>query len=79
MFAYEKETNSLKEVVKKIKDNKYINIAIIVGAEGGFDKKEAEQISSMSNADSVSLGQRILRAETASMYLTSILSYEIEQ
>ncbi|MNP77890.1 16S ribosomal RNA methyltransferase RsmE [compost metagenome] len=54
------------------------NIAIIIGAEGGFDPKEAELISSINSVKAVGLGERILRAETAAINLTSILMYEFD-
>lgn len=76
IIAYENETKKLKEVIKgkyKVK-----NIAVIIGAEGGFDKCEVEKVLEKSNASSVSLGDRILRAETASLNLISILMYEFE-
>lgn len=77
IFAYEKEISDLKSAMKKIKENKIKNIAIIVGAEGGFSEKEAEKIIERENVQSVSLGERILRAETASIYLSSIIKYEM--
>ncbi|MCX8074787.1 MAG: 16S rRNA (uracil(1498)-N(3))-methyltransferase [Clostridia bacterium] len=79
-FAYELEDVSLKEKVEEIK-NKSKNagkIAIIVGAEGGFDPTEAKKISEINNVISVGLGERILRAETAAIYLTSIVMYEFD-
>ena len=76
ILAYENEEQPLKEVLKQI-DNK--KIAIIIGAEGGFDKKEVEKVLQNKKAVSVSLGSRILRAETASLNLISILGYEFDQ
>ena len=73
ILAYENEEQQLKEVLRKINNQK---IAIIIGAEGGFDKEEVEKILQNSKAVSVSLGSRILRAETASLNLISILGYE---
>lgn len=76
IIAYENETNSLKNVIK---DNLNVkNIAIIIGAEGGFEKSEVLEVLKQENAVSVSLGERILRAETASLNLLSILMYEFE-
>lgn len=49
------------------------NIAIIVGAEGGFSEKEKQDIISK-NAISLSLGKRILRCETASVAMMSMIS-----
>lgn len=76
ILAYENEEQPLKEVLKQISHEK---IAIIIGAEGGFDKQEVEKILENKKAVSVSLGSRILRAETASLNLISILGYEFEQ
>jgi len=75
ILAYENEEQPLKEILQKINPAK---IAIIIGAEGGFDKEEVENILENKNAVSVSLGSRILRAETASLNLISILGYEFE-
>ena len=75
ILAYENEEQQLKEVLKQINHQK---IAIIIGAEGGFDKEEVEKILENKKAVSVSLGSRILRAETASLNLISILGYEFE-
>jgi 16S rRNA (uracil1498-N3)-methyltransferase len=41
--------------------------AILVGPEGGFDQEERAMIRSLANAVAVSLGPRILRAETAAI------------
>lgn len=73
VLAYENEKQPLKDVLKNINKEK---IAIIIGAEGGFDKEEVEKILENKKAVSVSLGSRILRAETASLNLISILGYE---
>lgn len=76
ILAYENEKQPLREILKEINHQK---IAIIIGAEGGFDKQEVEKILENKNAISVSLGSRILRAETASLNLISILMYEFEK
>ncbi len=41
--------------------------AILIGPEGGFSKTEREYIANMENSHSVSLGPRILRADTAAV------------
>lgn len=81
IFAYEKETIGIKEKIKCIKEknvNVEKSISLIIGAEGGFDSKEAENIIKNKNVYSVSLGDRILRAETAALNLISIIMYEFE-
>lgn len=74
IVAYENETNNLKEFLRK--NNEIDEIAIIIGAEGGFDKKEIDMLLE-NGCISISLGDRILRAETASLNLISILMYEL--
>ena len=75
IVAYEQEEKSeLKELLtlyKKIK-----KIAIVIGPEGGF---ETDEISTLKEygAKIVSLGNRILRTETASITLSSIIMYEL--
>ena len=76
ILAYENEKEPLKNILRSL--NKKEKIAIIIGAEGGFNVDEVEQILTNKNAVSVSLGSRILRAETASLNLLSILMYELE-
>ena len=41
--------------------------AILIGPEGGFDPEEAEVLRAMDCASVVSLGPRILRADTAAI------------
>lgn len=79
LFAYEAANDSLRIEIDDIKDKKYNNVGIIIGAEGGFTSKEAEKLKEISNVKVVSLGSRILRAETAALNLLSILIYEMEE
>ena len=51
-------------------------VAIIIGSEGGFSKSEIDQLIG-ANAQSISLGKRILRAETAAISLTAVVMYMI--
>ena len=46
------------------------SVTYIIGPEGGFDEKEYKKFTEM-GYQSVSLGKRILRAETAAIYFTS--------
>lgn len=75
ILAYENEEEPLKNILHNL--DKKENIAIIIGSEGGFNIEEVEEILKNKNAVSVSLGSRILRAETASLNLLSILMYEL--
>lgn len=78
ILAYENndDKSSLKNVIKKCKENKYRNIGCIIGAEGGFEPLEINNLSD--NTKIVSLGDRILRAETAVINIISIIMYELE-
>lgn len=72
LIAYEDELdNSIKNY--DIKDKK--NIAIVVGPEGGFDISEIDELKNF-GYKSISLGKRILRAETAPIALLTMLYYE---
>lgn len=51
------------------------SIALVVGAEGGFENTEIELLKDK-GAHIVTLGNRILRCETASIACLSILQYE---
>ena len=57
--------------------SKYNKIAIVIGPEGGFCEDEVKYLTSI-GFKSVSLGKRILRSETASMYLLSVISHYLE-
>ncbi|MBR6688928.1 MAG: 16S rRNA (uracil(1498)-N(3))-methyltransferase [Clostridia bacterium] len=75
LICHEASTNSLKEAINNIKN--FNSIAVIVGPEGGLDEKEVEELLRNKNAYVVSLGERVLRAETASFSILSILWYEL--
>jgi 16S rRNA (uracil1498-N3)-methyltransferase len=71
---YENErTKSIKQAIKDIDIN---NIGIFVGPEGGFEDTEIQAIEEI-GGQSVSLGPRILRTETASLVASSIVLYEL--
>lgn len=66
ILAYEKEEKKLCDL-KGLK-----SISVLIGPEGGFEKEEVFKIVDL-GFSSVSLGKRILRAETAAIYLTSLI------
>ncbi len=53
------------------------SIAVIVGSEGGFSPDEVAEAKA-AGCISVSLGNRILRCETAPLYALAAISYEFE-
>ncbi|MDO4299830.1 MAG: 16S rRNA (uracil(1498)-N(3))-methyltransferase [Clostridia bacterium] len=75
IIPYEKEReNSLKTFAKGFKGK---SIGIFIGPEGGFSNKEIDFALSK-GVQSVTLGKRILRTETAGLVTSVILLYELE-
>ena len=64
-ICYESETD-----VSSIPKSK--SITYVIGPEGGFEDNEYKKICEY-GFKSVSLGKRILRAETAAIYMTSVI------
>ena len=73
LILWEREGVKLKEVLERSKEK--TKIFFIVGPEGGFSREEIEK-AKRAGFLAVTLGRRILRAETASLCLVSILQYE---
>lgn len=77
ILAYEKEKDvTLKSILKKI-DCDSVNIAVIIGPEGGIDDNEVTELIAQ-GATSVTLGKRILRTETVPVAMSAIIMYELE-
>lgn len=79
IIAYEGEvgnTKSFWDALKGIQPKE--KIAILIGPEGGFSPIEVKKAQA-SGYVPVSLGNRILRAETASIYALSVLSCYLER
>ena len=76
LFCYEGDgTTSLKEVLRNAKIEK--SIAVIIGSEGGFSLSEVNKAREK-GARLIGLGKRILRCETAPIYVLSAISYRYE-
>ncbi|MBE6113925.1 MAG: 16S rRNA (uracil(1498)-N(3))-methyltransferase [Erysipelotrichaceae bacterium] len=75
LIAYEKETDSVE--LSTLLKGEYSSVLLVVGPEGGFDPQEVEYLVE-NGFKCVGLGRRILRAESASLYFLSALSYEKE-
>ena len=71
---YKDNVNLFKEIKTKCS-----NILVIVGPEGGFDLNEVEKLVKLDNIRPISLGKRILRTETAPLYIMSVLGFIGEQ
>ncbi len=63
---------NIKKVLEKL--NRSDRILFVVGAEGGFDPAEEEMLIE-NGFIRVSLGNHVLRTETAPLYLLSVVSY----
>ena len=69
MFLHEKASYSAYELLKNSKSVNTVGFA--VGPEGGFTEYEVEEAVAL-NIPAISLGKRILRAETAPLCVLSI-------
>jgi len=77
IVAYEEEKiKTLKDVLKGINNKNNINIGILIGPEGGIDEKEIQVLKG--KAEIITLGNRILRTETAPIVVSSNIIYELE-
>ena len=75
LVAYENERNtSLKKSLRAFTGT---SIAVLIGPEGGFSVTEIEQLE-QKGVQSVSLGKRILRTETAGMAMLAQIMYEVD-
>ena len=55
-------------------DNNLKEIMFVIGPEGGFSQTEEEYLLN-NGFKSVSLGKRVMRVETAAIYVASIINY----
>ena len=69
LFCYEREHSKLLQQALTKECRRY---ALVIGSEGGFSEQE-QQLLVDAGAVCVSLGQRILRAETAPLYALSVM------
>ena len=79
LVAYENEEGyTIKSTLQSIYNNQNItDILICIGPEGGYQEKEINAIIE-SGGKSVSLGNTILRAETAAIGSLAMIQYELE-
>lgn len=64
-----------KDLLKDIKPG--MRVCIFIGPEGGFDDSEVE-LATQNGIETITLGPRILRTETAGMVALSWITYEME-
>ncbi len=70
------QERSLRRVLADVDLEKAAGIALIIGPEGGFSHYEVE-LARRYGAVTATLGQRILRAETAGMATAAVILYEL--
>jgi 16S rRNA (uracil1498-N3)-methyltransferase len=64
-----------KKVIESVKDTR--SAGIFIGPEGGFEEREV-LLAEEAGAQTITLGHRILRTETAGMAVLSILMFLLE-
>lgn len=80
LFAYEEEAkvakfNSFSTIMKDVEKGQ--RLLVCIGPEGGFSFEEAQQLRT-NGFQPVRLGPRILRTETAAMYILAGISCQFE-
>ncbi|MBA4422244.1 MAG: 16S rRNA (uracil(1498)-N(3))-methyltransferase [Syntrophus sp. (in: bacteria)] len=76
LICWEEESaRGIREILRDPKNDGTRGFLLVVGPEGGFDKKEIDQ-AQQAGFLSVSLGKRVLRVDTAAVAVIAILQYE---
>ena len=78
LIAYEDLNCVGSKHLYSLLENNPKSITIVVGPEGGFDKSEVDFLNE-NGFVSVSLGKRILRSETAPLYMLSVIGFMNER
>jgi len=78
LIAYEDLNCEGSSHLYELLENNPKSITIVVGPEGGFDKNEVDYLVN-NGFVSVSLGKRILRSETAPLYMLSVIGFMNER
>lgn len=68
--------NTLKDFIQKNKIKNNENILIIIGPEGGFSQREFEILKSNKKIEMLTLGELILKADTATVVALGNIIYE---
>jgi len=76
LIAWEKQGENLTEALQLRDKNVPVAIALLIGPEGGFSQQETE-LAKKSGAIPITLGQRILRTETAAIVASALILYEL--
>lgn len=65
-----------KEILSRIRPGQ--SVGIFIGPEGGFEKAEVAEAEA-AGAETITLGRRILRTETAGITALSLLMFQLEE
>lgn len=82
LVAYENAENyGIRSLINQFEENNIklediVDIGILIGPEGGFEEEEIELLREK-GAKIITLGNRILRTETAGFTLAALLQYEL--
>ena len=76
----ESESKSIKEAIAldQTEKDQIKKVAYVIGPEGGLEEDEVESIKEV-GGQSITLGPRILRTETAGLAVLAVLMYEFNQ
>lgn len=75
-YEEEKGITHSRTLIEQAKEK--ASIGIIIGPEGGFEKEEIQMAREI-GGETLTLGKRILRTETAGMTMLSILMFMLEE
>ena len=73
IVPYENEENLRLSQIGGLSEN----VALVIGPEGGFEPYEIGKLKNM-GAEIITLGNRILRAETAAVCASFLVIHELE-
>lgn len=76
LFAYEQNKDSM-QFKSILRDFTQKRVLVLIGPEGGISSKEAQRLITAGFIP-IGLGNRILRTETAPLFVMSALVYELE-
>ena len=74
--SLEPDAHPLRETLQAVRAGQPKTLAVLVGPEGDFSARE-RAVARNAGARPVSLGSRVLRSETAAIYILSVLTYEL--
>lgn len=78
-IAYEKEAGSTANFYEELASiDVEAPISVAIGPEGGFEEVEVNKFNEL-GFKNISLGNRILRTETAAVYALSVISFMLER